>query len=69
MEAGGKLFGVNQLLTEDSLNRKKKKKESLECFQYPGNFTAFVMEVLLDCFKSVMALMSFPRERCSPFPV
>lgn len=26
MEAGGKLFGVNQLLTEDSLNRKKKKK-------------------------------------------
>lgn len=46
-----------RLLTEDSLNRNKTQ---------VSNFTAFAMEVLLYCFKSVMALMSFPGERHSP---
>lgn len=58
----------NQAVTEVSLNRKKSPGEYLDVFQYPGNITVFVMEVLLACFKSVMALMSVPRERHGPFP-
>lgn len=69
VEAGRKLSGGEPGCNRGPFELEKKSPgECLDVFQYPGNITVFVMEVLLACFKSVMALMSVPRERHSPFP-